>query len=377
MPSLREAVEATLVGRDERLVRRCDVEGILTALDSYGIFDVDDLALNLETAFSALQTCLGSSAPPSFLALLKAYVRQPAEASPSTPQGVPPSTPSTCAPPSSSSVPPVKPASTTLPVIITVKFNGKTVAERSSLPLLSTTTWEEAARLRLGEQASDFASTPLTVHLFPNGQQVNRPPLVLDRPCLGLDRSCSGRSLRAPTRSNRMSKPRTKCSIYARLRSLDDQCLRCSQRECDRVGASISDAVGGSFTLGYSFAVLSFSAPVYGCARPAAKGVNMFPSMMAAARGEGGTGELCLPELYTCLMPDVRLTYEMCEAETVPLMSPASGQSAGLKGGCLAAVLSGFKRFVCHYFFSEGSASERRQPSRASRNQVTAGLGEA
>ena len=34
----------------------------------------------------------------------------------------------------------------------------------------------------------------------------------------------------------------------------------------------------------------------------------------------------------------------------------------GLKGGCLAAILSYFKWFVCHYFFVEGSASERRQP---------------
>jgi hypothetical protein len=54
--SLRDAVEATLVGRDERLVARCDVEGILSALDLYGIFDVDDLAANLETSFGALQT---------------------------------------------------------------------------------------------------------------------------------------------------------------------------------------------------------------------------------------------------------------------------------------------------------------------------------
>ena len=47
MPSLREAVEATLVGRDERLVARCDVAAILTALDLYGIFSVEDLAVCL------------------------------------------------------------------------------------------------------------------------------------------------------------------------------------------------------------------------------------------------------------------------------------------------------------------------------------------
>ena len=47
--SLREAVEATLLGRDERLVARCDVDGILKALDQYGIFEVDVLAENLES----------------------------------------------------------------------------------------------------------------------------------------------------------------------------------------------------------------------------------------------------------------------------------------------------------------------------------------
>ena len=35
------------------------------------------------------------------------------------------------------------------------------------------------------------------------------------------------------------------------------------------------------------------------------------------------------------------------EAETVPLMFPSNGPSAGLKGGCLAAVLSDFKWSVC------------------------------
>ena len=242
MPSLREAVEATLVGRDERLVARCDVEGILAALDQYCIFDVDDLAINLETAaFGALQAHLGSNAPPSFLALLKARLRElsvsstPSAAAPST--RAPPSTPSTREPPSHDAE-----DVTILPLVVTVKFNGQIISERSSLQLPATATWEAAARVRLGEQASEYMSLPLQVHLYPNGQQ----------------------------------------------------------RESDCVGASISDAVGGGFTLGYSFAVLSFSAPVHGCARPPAKGVNMFPSMMAAARVEGGAGELCLPEQYKC-----------------------------------------------------------------------------
>ena len=92
--AMREAVEATLRGRDERLVARWDIEGTLQALDLYGIFDVDDLAANLETAFGALQVQLGSSAPPSFLALLKARLHEPSS-SPPTPSPAPPSTPST------------------------------------------------------------------------------------------------------------------------------------------------------------------------------------------------------------------------------------------------------------------------------------------
>lgn len=81
--SLREAVEATLLGRDERLVARCDVDGILKALDQYGIFEVDVLAENLESSFSALQVRLEAVAAPSFLALLKAQIRS--QAHPSTP----------------------------------------------------------------------------------------------------------------------------------------------------------------------------------------------------------------------------------------------------------------------------------------------------
>ena len=144
--TVRDAVEATLVGRDVRLMQRCDVACIVAALEGYGCYDVPMLMDTLESSFGELQTEVGTAAAPAFLALLKAYLRKLADSTPpSTPQGAPPSTPSTGAPPSSSSVPPVEPAPTTLPVIITVKFNGKTVAERSSLPLLPTTTWEEAA----------------------------------------------------------------------------------------------------------------------------------------------------------------------------------------------------------------------------------------
>jgi hypothetical protein len=62
----------------------------------------------------------------------------------------------------------------------------------------------------------------------------------------------------------------------------------------------------------------------------------------------------------------------MCQA--VPLMPPPCGHRCGLKGGHVAVVLSKFMRFFCHYIFLEGSAPERRQSSRGSRSQVTAGL---
>eukprot|EP00966_Prymnesium_polylepis_P322302 7378570-Prymnesium_polylepis.1 len=140
--SVRDAVEATLMGRDVRLVQRCDVDRIVAALERYGCYEVPVLIDTLESSFGALQVEVGDAAAPSFLALLKAYLRKPADSAPrSTPQGTAPSTPSTGAPPSTpSTVPPVEPALTTLPVIITVKFNGKTIAERSSVQLLPTTT---------------------------------------------------------------------------------------------------------------------------------------------------------------------------------------------------------------------------------------------
>eukprot|EP00966_Prymnesium_polylepis_P098256 2275574-Prymnesium_polylepis.1 len=124
-----------------------------------------------------------------------------------------------------------------IPMVMTVKFNGRTIVERKATRMLPNATWEAAARDLLAEQASDYMSTPLQVHLYPDG----------------------------------------------------------GYRESDRVSASIADVVGESAALGYWFVVLSFSAPVHGCTRPPAKGVNALPRMMAAA---GGTGELCLPELY-------------------------------------------------------------------------------
>ena len=98
--SLREAVEATLVGRNPRLVERCNVQGIVDAIERYGIYDVDELSLALSASFGALQLQVGDAAPPVFLALLKAWLGAGPAGPPSTPaMPMPPSTPSTGNPP--------------------------------------------------------------------------------------------------------------------------------------------------------------------------------------------------------------------------------------------------------------------------------------
>ena len=67
--SIRAAVEATLEGRDKRLVDRCDVDGIVTAIELYGCYDCDELFDTLESSFGAMQTQLGNAAPPALSAL--------------------------------------------------------------------------------------------------------------------------------------------------------------------------------------------------------------------------------------------------------------------------------------------------------------------
>ena len=56
-------------------VDRCDVDGIVTAIELYGCYDDDELFDLLESSFGAVQTQLGNAAPPAFLSLLKARLR--------------------------------------------------------------------------------------------------------------------------------------------------------------------------------------------------------------------------------------------------------------------------------------------------------------
>ena len=68
---LQALVEAALQGQDQRLVTRCDVGGIVTAFEDFGVYDPDTLRSTLHASMPALQLALGGTAPPSFLPLLK------------------------------------------------------------------------------------------------------------------------------------------------------------------------------------------------------------------------------------------------------------------------------------------------------------------
>ena len=76
MATLRAAVEATLLGKDERLVAKCNVPGILTVFERWDIYDVDTLSANLASSFAELHFDLAPVAALSFLALLKATISQ-------------------------------------------------------------------------------------------------------------------------------------------------------------------------------------------------------------------------------------------------------------------------------------------------------------
>ena len=77
MSALLAAVEAALHGKDERLVAKCDVPGILAVFELWDIYDVDTLLANLASSFAELQRDLEPVAARSFLALLKATIEAP------------------------------------------------------------------------------------------------------------------------------------------------------------------------------------------------------------------------------------------------------------------------------------------------------------
>ena len=251
MLTLRDLVESALEGRDPRLLARCDVHKILAIFDGLCIFDVDTLAGNLATSFAELQTALQPAAAPAFLGLLAATMAKKVAAQEPL-LGAPPSTPSTGGPPFSS--PPS--SSSAPPVVVTVKMNGKVVAERTTLMVPPATTWEAVARMRLkavlsADELASYASMPLSVGLF---------------------------------------------------RSAD-------MLPSDRLNEPISDCVASAHALGYAHVLLELSTPVYGCARPPARGVDATARMMADAHQEAAGGAE-LPKPYAPNVEGGKLAFE-------------------------------------------------------------------
>ena len=262
--SLREVVEATLHGRDERLVAKCNVAGILQVFERWDIFDLETLASTLTTSFAELQVEMEAVAARSFLGLLKVTMGKSARSvPPETPSSVPPQSPFTETPPFFS--PPLHPPPPPMvvPIVITIKMNGKMVGERTTLTVPPTATWEAVARTRLEavasvEEVSTYLSMPLAVSLFPAAEH----------------------------------------SVG------------------DRVGAAISDTAAAAAALGYHHVVLTLSPPVYGCARPAARGVDAAARMMDDARKQAAC--VGLPKPYSC-------------------SSCSLSQGQRMRGSCLAA----------------------------------------
>ena len=51
MATLLAAIEATLLGKDERLVAKCNVPGILAVFERWDIYDVDTLSRGVNRCF--------------------------------------------------------------------------------------------------------------------------------------------------------------------------------------------------------------------------------------------------------------------------------------------------------------------------------------
>ena len=126
--------------------------------------------------------------------------------------------------------------------MVTVKFNGKVIAERTTMQVGVASSWESVARTRLEavlppETVADYMGAGLKVHLFESA---------------------------------------------AHLPS-------------QRVAAQISDPVSGGFTLGYAHVVLAFEALQYGLIRPPPR-VDAAARMMGTAQWQAAT--LDLPKPY-------------------------------------------------------------------------------
>jgi hypothetical protein len=243
-------VDGVLAEAPAPLREVCDRAGILSGLLRIGAGDLNTLGSLLENDYAEVKEAVATSSRPAFVAALKRAVERSDGVWPLRDCGF--GTPSTGQRPSPGV--PIPPA---VPLIVTIKFNNKVIAERTSIMASPSDTWERIATLRLeavGE--TGFADAPLTVSVFRTAEQ----------------------------------------------------------HASDRVGAAISDQVGPSIQLGYPHALLSFTAPTYGCARRPTSGSNPFAAgsnnpFSRAAKKSGGT--LVLPEPYKPKEEGGHLNFEL------------------------------------------------------------------
>ena len=155
---LRELFEATLHSEDERLVARSHIPAIVQAIEDYGVYSVDALRSTLDVSLTALQLALGGSSPPSFLPLVEKQLES-GQPQPATPRGGAFSTPS---PQQSSFSAAGFTRTEQVPLVVTVKFNGRVIAERTTVFVEPRSTFEQVAGARLqavlgSEEALQFA----------------------------------------------------------------------------------------------------------------------------------------------------------------------------------------------------------------------------
>ena len=171
------------------------------------------------------------------------------------------------------------PAPSTCPLVVTVKFNGKVIAERTTMQIGVASSWESVARTRLEavlppETVADYMGAGLKVHLFESA---------------------------------------------AHLPS-------------QRVAAQISDPVSGGFTLGYAHVVLAFEALQYGPIRPPQR-VDAAARMMGTAQRQAAT--LDLPKPYAAKEDGSVLNFELRLYNAI--WKQCSEQGLGVKACDLAS----------------------------------------
>ena len=150
--SLRELVEATIRGQPQSFVDRCDVHAILSAIDGYGISDIDGLlaVLNDNEQKADLRGAIGTAAPPALLLFVKnraahlaSATPQPeasAPAMPTTPAAAGFQTPQATAPPAMASPPPCS-------LVVTVKVGVKELVNARLIAVPPPTTFAELLAL--------------------------------------------------------------------------------------------------------------------------------------------------------------------------------------------------------------------------------------